>query len=55
MKENNYEILLQRKEMRNRVLYKKSKNQMCHMDLTTIDKMQLFEVLDAGVREPYLF
>ena len=37
MKENNYEILLQRKEMRNKIPYKKSKNQMLHMDLTTIE------------------
>ncbi|HIP45242.1 MAG TPA: transposase [Sulfurospirillum arcachonense] len=50
LKENGYEILLMRKEMRNKLPYKKSKNQMWHMDLTTIDKMQILGVVDSGTR-----
>jgi hypothetical protein len=48
--EYGYEILQQRKEMRNKLPYKKVKNQMWHMDLTTIDKMQIFGVVDSGMR-----
>lgn len=50
LKENGYEILQMRKEMRNRQPYKKEKNQLWHMDLTTIDKMQVFGVVDSGTR-----
>jgi len=50
LKDNSYEILKQRKEMRNKVPYKKVRNQMWHMDLTTIDKMQIFGVVDSGTR-----
>jgi transposase InsO family protein len=49
-KEHGYEILQMRKEMRNKLPYKKVKNQMWNMDLTTIDKIQLFGVLDSGTR-----
>ncbi|HFD14575.1 MAG TPA: transposase [Epsilonproteobacteria bacterium] len=45
-----YEILQQRKEMRNKQPYKKDKNQLWHMDLTTIDKRQIFGVIDSGTR-----
>ena len=45
-----YEILQQRKKMRNKQPYKKKKNKLWHMDLTTIDKRQIFGVLDAGSR-----
>jgi hypothetical protein len=45
-----YEILLMRKEMRNQTPYKKEKKQLWHMDLTTIDKRQIFGVIDAGTR-----
>ena len=50
MKENAYEILLRRTEMRNKLPYKKVKNQMWHMDLTTIDKRQIFGVVDSGTK-----
>ena len=40
IKENGYEIVKQRKNMRNRLPCKKVKNKMWHMDLTTIDKMR---------------
>jgi len=49
-KENGYEIIKQRKEMRNKLPYKKVKNKMWHMDLTTIDKKQIFGVVDSGTR-----
>jgi hypothetical protein len=50
IKENAYTILQMRKEMRYKLPYKKSKNKMWHMDLTTIDKMQIFGVVDSGTR-----
>jgi len=39
-----------RKEMRHKTPYKKEKNQLWHMDLTTINKRQIFGVIDAGTR-----
>jgi len=39
-----------RKEIKNKLPYKKVKNQMWHMDLTTIDKKQIFGVIDSGTR-----
>jgi len=36
--------------MKNKLPYKKDKNQMWHMDLTTIDKRQIFGVIDSGSR-----
>lgn len=50
LKDNGYEILQMRKEMRNKHPYKKEKNQLWHMDLTTIGKMQVFGVVDSGTR-----
>ena len=50
IKEHGYEILNLRKEMRNKLPYKKEKNQLWHMDLTTIDKQQIFGVIDSGTR-----
>jgi len=50
LKENGYEILQMRKEMRTKLPYKKEKNQMWHMDLTTIEKMQIFGMVDSGTR-----
>ena len=50
IKEHGYHIIRMRKEMRNKTPYKKDKNQLWHMDLTTIDKQQIFGVLDSGTR-----
>ena len=50
LKENGYEILQMRKEMRGKLPYKKEKNQLWHMDLTTIDTQQIFGVVDSGTR-----
>ena len=50
LRDHGYEILQMRKEMRNRLPYKKEKNQLWHMDLTTIDKRQLLGVVDSGTR-----
>ena len=50
LKENGYKIVQMRKEMRTKSPYKKRKNKLWHMDLTTIDKMQVFGVLDSGTR-----
>ena len=36
--------------MRNKLPYKKEKNQLWHMDLTTIDSKQIFGVVDSGTR-----
>ena len=49
-KENAYEIVRMRKEMRNKKPYKKERNQMWHMDLATIDKKQILGIIDAGTR-----
>ena len=49
-KEYAYEIVLMRKEMRNRLPYAKEKNQLWHMDLTTIDKRQILGMMDSGTR-----
>ena len=50
LKEHGYEIVRIRKEMRNRVPYKQEKNQLWQLDLTTLDKQQIFGVLDSGTR-----
>ena len=50
IKEHGYEILLLRKEMRTKLPYKKKKNKLWHMDLTTIEKQQIFAVVDSGTR-----
>ena len=50
LKENGYKVLQMRKELKNKLPYNKEKNQLWHMDLTTIDKMQIFGVLDSGTR-----
>jgi len=50
MKEEQYKIVHIRKEMRDKKPYKKEKNQFWHMDLTTINKRQIFGVVDAGTR-----
>ena len=50
LKENGYKIVQMRKEMRNKTPYKKERNQLWHMDLSTIDKRQIFGVLDSGTR-----
>jgi transposase InsO family protein len=50
IKEHGYEILQMRKEIKNKLPYKKVKNQIWHMDLTTIDKKQIFGVIDSGTR-----
>jgi len=50
IKEYGYEILQMRKEIKNKLPYKKVKNQMWHMDLTTLDKRQIFGVVDSGTR-----
>ena len=39
-----------RKNMRNKTPYKKDKNQIWHIDLTTINKQQIFGVIDGGTR-----
>ena len=50
IKEHGYEILHLRKEMRTKLPYKKKKNKLWHMDLTTIEKQQIFAVVDSGTR-----
>ena len=50
IKEHGYEILQQRKEMRSKKPYAMPKNHRWDMDLTTIDKKQIFGVLDSGTR-----
>ena len=50
LKDNGYEVLQMRKEIRSKLPYKKDKNQLWHMDLTTINKMQIFGVVDSGTR-----
>ena len=50
IKDNNHKILEQRKKMRSKVPFKTEKNQMWHMDLTTIDTQQIFGVIDGGTR-----
>ena len=50
IKEHGYNIIQMRKEMRNKLPYKKEKNQLWHMDLTTINKRQIFGVFDSGTR-----
>ena len=50
LKENGYEILQMRKVMRAKLPYKKEKNKMWHMDLTTIDSRQIFGIIDSGTR-----
>jgi len=50
IKEHGYHIIQMRKEMRNKLPYKKEKNQLWHMDLTTINKQQIFGVVDSGTR-----
>lgn len=49
-KEHGYEIVQQRKEMRNKKPYVMAKNIRWDMDLTTIDKMQILGVIDSGTR-----
>lgn len=48
--EHGYEILQMRKEMKNAAPKPLSKNVRWDMDLTTIDKMQIFGVIDSGTR-----
>ena len=50
IKEHGYHIIQMRKEMRNKLPYKKDKNQLWQLDLTTIDKQQIFGVLNSGTR-----
>ena len=50
LKEHGYEILQLRKEMRTKLPYNKEKNQLWHMDLTSIDKQQIFGMVDSGTR-----
>jgi len=50
LKEHGYKILQQRKEMRNKKPFVMPKNIRWDMDLTTIDKMQIFGVIDSGTR-----
>ena len=50
LKEYAYEILQQRKEMRTKKPYVMPKNHRWDMDLTTIDKKQIFGVVDSGTR-----
>ena len=50
IKENAYEILLRRKEMRTKIPKSMPKNIRWDMDLTTIDKRQILGVLDSGTR-----
>jgi transposase InsO family protein len=50
LKENGYKIVQMRKEMRTKSPYKKEKNKLWHIDLTTIDKQQIFGVVDSGTR-----
>jgi len=49
-KEYGYEIIKQRKEMRHKVPKPMPKNIRWDMDLTTIDKKQIFGVIDSGSR-----
>lgn len=50
LKDYGYEIVQQRKEMRNKKPYIMAKNIRWDMDLTTIGKMQIFGVVDSGTR-----
>ncbi len=50
LKDNGYEVLQMRKEMKSKLPYKKEKNQLWHMDLTTIDSRQIFGIIDSGTR-----
>jgi transposase InsO family protein len=50
LREHSHEIFRMRKEMRNRLPYAKEKNQLWHMDLTTINRMQILGVMDSGTR-----
>jgi hypothetical protein len=50
IKANNYEIIKQRKELKNRVPKLIPKNLIWSMDLTTIKKQQILGVIDNGSR-----
>jgi len=50
MKANNYEIIKQRKNLKNRVPRATANNLIWSMDLTTIKKQQVFGLIDNGSR-----
>jgi len=50
IKANNYEIIKQRKEIKNRVLKPIPKNLIWSMDLSTIKEQQIFGLIDNGSR-----
>jgi len=50
IKANNYEIIKQRKEIKNRVPKQLSNNLIWSMDLTTINQQQIFGLIDNGSR-----
>ena len=50
LKDNAYEILLRRNDMKTKVPKPMPKNTRWDMDLTTIDKMQILGMVDSGTR-----
>ena len=50
IKENNHEILKQRKKMRSKIPFATRRNRIWHMDLTTVGKQQILGVVDGGTR-----